>query len=81
MLELSNFYKEFMIQHGAYVRRFDKNGREYADIICLQNDLYVGTDSYLVLERCEECDAISAKFAVDSGYMMVGIEALVGFYA
>ena len=40
MLKLENSYKEFMIKKGTDVLRFDKNGRKYANIICLQDDLY-----------------------------------------
>ena len=80
MLKLENAYKEFMIKKGTDVLRFDKNGRKYADIICLQDDLYVSNDFYLGLEKCDCCDAISAKFAVGNGYMVVEAEDLIGFF-
>ena len=73
-------YNKYVIKKGASVARFDKNGREFADTVCLHNDLTLGNDALLELEKCEGCDVISAKFAVDSGYMVVGIEDINVFY-
>ena len=73
-------YNKYVIKKGASVARFDKNGREFVDTVCLHNDLTLGNDVLLELEKWEGCDVISAKFAVDSGYMVVGIEDINVFY-
>ena len=80
MHNFKNIYNKYVIKKGASVARFDKNGREFADTVCLHNDLTLGNDALLELERCEGCDAISAKFAVDSGYMIVDINDIEGHF-
>jgi len=71
-------FSKLLIKKGAIISRYDKNGREFVDTVCLHNDLTLGNDALLELEKCEGYDVISAKFAVDSGYMVVGIENIVG---
>ena len=80
MHNFKNIYNNYVIKKGASVARFDKNGREFADTVCLHNDLTLGNDALLELEKCEGCGAISAKFAVGNGYMVVEVEDLIGFF-
>ena len=73
-------FSKLLIKKGAIISRYDKNGREFVDTVCLHNDLTLGNDALLELERCEGCDAVSAKFAVDSGYMIVDINDIEGHF-